>query len=93
LGVTLFSGEEGRAMQVPKTLERFREQLRDDEACLEALRPLRWPGGFVCPELDESYLGRAVSGDPGGRGALNKRILHYPQEFSYRFDRRAKEDE
>ena len=90
---TLFSGEEGRTMQIPKTLDRFHEQFPDDEPCLEALSPVRWPGGFVCPEFDESYLGGAVSAGPRGRGALKKRLLRLLQEFSYRFDRRAKGNE
>jgi hypothetical protein len=81
-------------MQIPKTLDRFHEQFPDDEACLEAPSPVRWPGGFVCPELDESYLGGAVSGGSRGRGALKKRLLlRHLLEFSDRFDRRANEDE
>jgi hypothetical protein len=79
-------------MQVPKTLDRCDEQLPDDEACLEALPPLRRPGGFVCPELDGSYLGGAVCGGPRGRGVLNERLLRQLKELSYRFDRRARED-
>ncbi len=80
-------------MQVPEALDRFHERSPDDEACLQALPRARWPGGFVCPELDESYLGRTVSDDPGGRGALDRPLLRRLQEFSYPFDRRAKEDE
>ena len=40
-------------MQVPETLHEFYEQFPDDEACLEALRAMRWPRGFVCPRCDE----------------------------------------
>lgn len=93
LGDSLFSGEEGRTMQVPKTLDRCDEQLPDDEACLEALPPVRWTGGFACPELAESYLEGAVSGGPPGHSALKGRLLRQLQESSNRSDRRAKEDE
>jgi hypothetical protein len=48
-------------MQVPKTLHRFYEQFPGDEACLEALRRMRWPRGFDCTR-------RASP----GRGAPNK---------------------
>jgi hypothetical protein len=80
-------------MQVPKTPDRFHEQLPDDEACLESLTPIRRPGGLVCPEIDESHLGGTVSGGPSGRGALNELLLRHLRESSDHFDRRAKEDE
>jgi hypothetical protein len=80
-------------MQVPKTLDRFHDQLSDDEACLESLTPIRRPGGFVCPGIDASHLGGTASGGPHGRDAPNKRLLRHLPGFGYRFSRRAKEDE
>jgi len=33
----------------PRTYQEFREWFPDDEACIEYLGRLRWPGGFECP--------------------------------------------
>jgi len=34
----------------PKNLMEFLDRFPTDDACLEYLRTVRWPGGFVCPQ-------------------------------------------
>ncbi len=80
-------------MQVPRTLDRCREQSPDGEACLESRTPTRRAGGFLCPEIDEPHLGETISRGPRGRGAPNERLLRQLQEPGHRFEPRAKEDE
>ena len=43
----------------PRTFQEMEERFRDDAACREYLRRLRWPDGFVCPhckEFDEPWV-------------------------------------
>jgi transposase-like protein len=37
------------SVDYPRTFQEMDEQFRDDEACREYIRRLRWPKGFVCP--------------------------------------------
>ena len=36
----------------PKTLLEFEDRFNTDAACLEYLRKIRWPQGFICPRCD-----------------------------------------
>jgi hypothetical protein len=36
-------------MEFPKTVLEFQDQYPDEDACWNALRQVRWPGGFLCP--------------------------------------------
>ena len=38
-----------RGVTAPRTLLEFEERFPDEAACLEFLRRVRWPKGFVCP--------------------------------------------
>jgi transposase-like protein len=38
----------------PRTFQQMDERFRDDEACREYIRRLRWPKGFVCPHCGVS---------------------------------------
>ena len=33
----------------PRTFQEMDERFRDDDACRDYIRRLRWPGGFICP--------------------------------------------
>src|SRR5271166_6545270 len=37
----------------PRTFQEMEEQFRDDAACRDYIRRLRWPNGFVCPHCQE----------------------------------------
>ena len=41
----------------PRTFQEMDQWFRDDEACREYIRRLRWPAGFICPHC-------SVSGEP-----------------------------
>lgn len=41
----------------PRTFQEMDQWFRDDEACREYIRRLRWPAGFICPRC-------SVSGEP-----------------------------
>lgn len=54
----------------PRTLRQFEERFSTQEACLQYLRQLRWPEGFVCPgcrgqQSWEASRGRIVCGECG----------------------------
>jgi hypothetical protein len=41
----------------PRNLIEFLDRFDTDEACLEYLRRVRWPDGFVCPQCGARWLG------------------------------------
>lgn len=48
------------AKQDGLTLKQFHQKFPDDDACLQHLRTIRWPNGFICPECggkEYSYIG------------------------------------
>src|SRR5271166_1813288 len=51
-------------LDYPRTFQAMDERFRDDEACREYIRHLRWPQGFACPHCGEA--GEPPMGD--GRG-------------------------
>ena len=67
------------------------ERFRDNEACREYIRRLRWPKGFTCLHCGE--VGEPM-GD-GGRmigtrqgGVQHQHLNYYLDEFTFRFNRR-----
>jgi transposase-like protein len=56
----------------PRTILELEERLPDEEACLEFLRKLRWPEGFVCPRC-------------GGRGSSTIRTRGLEQCLRCRY--------
>jgi transposase-like protein len=48
----------------PRNLIEFSDRFASDEACVEYLAGLRWPGGFVCPRCGH------VTGWPTARGTI-----------------------
>ena len=41
-----------RGVDYPRTFQEMDERFRDDAACREYIRHLRWPDGFVCPHCE-----------------------------------------
>jgi len=46
----------------PRTLREFNARFRDEEAALDYLAGLRWPGGFACPACAETRCWRMSKG-------------------------------
>jgi transposase-like protein len=46
----------------PKTLIEFRERFATEEACLDFITSMRWPGGFVCPKCHTQEVRRTTRG-------------------------------
>src|ERR1700679_928605 len=45
-------------MEIPSNIIEFNDRFNSEEACLEFLKEIRWPQGFVCPNCnhDDGYF-------------------------------------
>src|SRR5271166_738794 len=74
-------------LDYPRTFQAMDERFRDDEACRQYIRRLRWPKGFTCLHCGE--VGEPM-GD-GGRmigthqgGVRHQHLNYYLDEFTFR---------
>ena len=57
----------------PRTFQAMGERFRDDAACREYIRRLRWPQGFTCPHCGEAGEPWVIKGDGCGVGPAANR--------------------